>query len=164
MRWDIRDEGREPYAEVGAEPWVDPCPDGGKISLVDLTGRGGRAPLDNDGSHPATAPRPGPGSQTGDPTQRGLGSFGESSACRRGRPANCGDADPEGGALLTGQAGDPENMVRCDRASLLGRMGRRETCVVNCAIAATSWPHAGGRRFHKPVVVDLDLPIYEDQD
>jgi hypothetical protein len=40
-------------------------------------------------------------------------------------------------------------------------MGRRETCVINCAIAATNWPHRGGKKFNKPVVVDLDLLILE---
>ncbi|PSR78339.1 serine/threonine-protein phosphatase family protein [Coniella lustricola] len=46
--------------------------------------------------------------------------------------------------------------------ALGGRMGRKETCVVNCSIAATSWPHAGGKRFNKPIVVDLELPIIAD--
>jgi hypothetical protein len=41
-------------------------------------------------------------------------------------------------------------------------MGRRETCVVNCAITATNWPHTGGKKFNKPIVVDLDLPVLED--
>lgn len=35
---------------------------------------------------------------------------------------------------------------------------RRETCIVNAAILATSWPHRGGKRFHPPVLVDVDLP------
>ncbi|KAH8888803.1 Metallo-dependent phosphatase [Thozetella sp. PMI_491] len=41
-----------------------------------------------------------------------------------------------------------------------GPMCRRETCIVNCAVVATSWPHTGGKRFNKPIVVDLDLPIW----
>lgn len=36
---------------------------------------------------------------------------------------------------------------------------RRETCIVNAAILATSWPHRGGKRFHTPVLVDVDLPV-----
>lgn len=35
---------------------------------------------------------------------------------------------------------------------------RNETCVVNAAIMANSWPHKGGKRFNAPIVVDLDLP------
>jgi hypothetical protein len=36
-----------------------------------------------------------------------------------------------------------------------------ETCVVNCAVMSTSWPHSGGKRLRKPVVVDLELPIWD---
>ncbi|KAK1826790.1 Metallo-dependent phosphatase-like protein [Podospora conica] len=39
--------------------------------------------------------------------------------------------------------------------------GRRETGVVNCAIMATNWPHIGGKKTRKPIVVDLDLPVAE---
>jgi hypothetical protein len=35
---------------------------------------------------------------------------------------------------------------------------RKETCIVNAAIMATSWPHKGGKKFHSPIIVDLDLP------
>jgi len=152
VRWDIDGprEGRGLYAEAGAEVWEDPSPDGNKISLVDLTARGGRAPLDNDGSHQASAqPWSTPDSEKGD-----LG--GVHRAARSG-----GDFSDEESPL--GLGGDPETPSACDRVALLGRMGRRETCVVNAAIAATSWPHVGGKRFHKPVVVDLDLPVWEAQ-
>ena len=44
------------------------------------------------------------------------------------------------------------------------REGRKETCVVNCAILASNYPHAGGKKFHKPVVVDLELPVCEEGD
>ncbi|KAL1876822.1 hypothetical protein VTK73DRAFT_9199 [Phialemonium thermophilum] len=40
---------------------------------------------------------------------------------------------------------------------------RSETCVVNCSIMATSWPHVGGKRFNKPIVVDLDLPVWRQE-
>ncbi|KAL8842347.1 MAG: hypothetical protein Q9176_002736 [Flavoplaca citrina] len=49
---------------------------------------------------------------------------------------------------------------RPKRDALQGRLGRRETCVVNAAIMATSWPHkaVNGSKYNKPIVVDLDLP------
>jgi hypothetical protein len=86
------------------EIWQDPNPDplSAKMSLVDLTRRGGNRPLDFD------------------------------------------DALSSGGAAC----------------SDIGA-GRRETCVVNCAITATSWPHVGGKKTRKPIVVDLDLPVGE---
>ena len=44
-----------------------------------------------------------------------------------------------------------------------GTLGRRETCVINAAIMASSWPHqgGGGKRYNKPIVVDIDLPVWE---
>ncbi|KAJ5246506.1 hypothetical protein N7468_001489 [Penicillium chermesinum] len=40
---------------------------------------------------------------------------------------------------------------------------RRETCIVNAAITATSWPHRGGKRFNPPIVVDLELPVRQGE-
>lgn len=48
-----------------------------------------------------------------------------------------------------------------DTSTLTGRMGRKETCIVNAAIMASSWRRGAGHRgkkFNKAVVVDLDLP------
>jgi hypothetical protein len=39
---------------------------------------------------------------------------------------------------------------------------RRETCIVNAAVVATSFPHHGGKRFNSPVVIDLELPAWQD--
>ncbi|KAJ5748258.1 uncharacterized protein N7511_009954 [Penicillium nucicola] len=39
---------------------------------------------------------------------------------------------------------------------------RMETCIVNAAIVATSFPHHGGKRFNSPVVIDLELPVWQD--
>ena len=51
---------------------------------------------------------------------------------------------------------------RCDVA-LKGRLGRQETCIVNAAIMASSWPRKGsaGKKYNKPIVVDLDLPTWD---
>ncbi|KAJ5764092.1 hypothetical protein N7533_002773 [Penicillium manginii] len=35
---------------------------------------------------------------------------------------------------------------------------RKETCILNAAIVATSWPHLGGKQFNAPIVVDIELP------
>ncbi|KNG83228.1 Ser/Thr protein phosphatase family protein [Aspergillus nomiae NRRL 13137] len=42
------------------------------------------------------------------------------------------------------------------------RSRRRETCIVNAAIMATSWPHRGGKQFNPPIVVDLELPVWRE--
>ncbi|PYH82198.1 Ser/Thr protein phosphatase family protein [Aspergillus uvarum CBS 121591] len=38
---------------------------------------------------------------------------------------------------------------------------RHETCIINAATMATSWPHRGGKRFNTPIVVDLELPTWK---
>lgn len=47
------------------------------------------------------------------------------------------------------------------RATLMGRMGRKETCIVNASYMATNYGQRKG--FNKPIVVDLDLPIRYDK-
>ncbi|ESA42654.1 Ser/Thr protein phosphatase [Neurospora crassa OR74A] len=103
----MEDDGEIGWIESTTEKWTDPSPDpkSGKISLVDLTGRG-----------------------------RGEGS---------------GKLDWVDVDTVIGK-------------STGGREGRKETCVVNCAILASNYPHVGGKRFHKPVVVDLELPVCEE--
>jgi hypothetical protein len=50
--------------------------------------------------------------------------------------------------------------------ALQGNSGRLETCIINAAIMATGWPYqgAGGDRYNKPIVVDIDLPVAESED
>lgn len=52
---------------------------------------------------------------------------------------------------------------RCDLDALTNGQGRKETCIVNAAMMASSWPHKGygGQRHHKPIVVDIDLPVWD---
>lgn len=147
LRWDVLGASGAPYAELGVERWEDPGtgPGNNKLSLVDLTARGGKRALDNDGS----------------PLRQGW------PADRRAQNHVCKHfADATATALpgfgTRGVGGNPEVTARCDTRALCCRLGRRETCVINCAIAATNWPHAGGKKFNKPIVVDLDLPVHED--
>lgn len=39
---------------------------------------------------------------------------------------------------------------------------RKETCIVNAAIMARSWPYTGGKTFNRPIVVDINLPVWGD--
>lgn len=39
---------------------------------------------------------------------------------------------------------------------------RKETCIVNAAIMARSWPYTGGKAFNRPIVVDINLPVWDD--
>ncbi|KAL2759151.1 hypothetical protein ACRALDRAFT_1062195 [Sodiomyces alcalophilus JCM 7366] len=120
-----------PFREARVRRWEDPDPAGKKMSLVNLTAKGGDA-LRNDGSHchPAGSASASASVSTADSADvKGLG----------------GDASPD----------------RSDQIALQGRLGRQETCVVNCAVMAKSYPHVGGRTMNKPIVVDLDLPTWD---
>ncbi|KAL8365267.1 hypothetical protein RB595_004190 [Gaeumannomyces hyphopodioides] len=168
VRWDIEGgpgsvNGRFMEVHGVHRPWEDPAPGGGaKISLVNLTGdvRTGRKPLDNDGGigpvprfySDESGEREWAFVSTRGETQDGVNPLDNTQTCH--------DADPASGTY--GMGGDPEKSARCDKVALLGRMGRRETCVVNCSIMANSYPHIGGKRLNKPIVVDLDLPVWED--
>lgn len=178
VTWDLDGgRGNVPYAESRVEGWTDGgVGGGGKMSLVDLTGRRGRR-LDNDGGHPrgevgcaAEEERLADGrEERGPPVDLCYGLHlpnstvpepfdGPRAPTRSDSPA----ANPGIGTIGLGFSSDAgQSPVRSDAEALEGRMGRRETCVVNCAVTATSWPHAGGRRFNKPVVVDLDLPVWD---
>jgi Calcineurin-like phosphoesterase len=46
----------------------------------------------------------------------------------------------------------------CDFEALAGREGRKETCIINAAITGSSWPHPTGKKWNKPIVVDIELP------
>lgn len=53
---------------------------------------------------------------------------------------------------------------RCDLEALAGRRGRKETCIINAAIMASSWPYRlkGDRKYNKAIIVDIDLPVWQD--
>jgi hypothetical protein len=176
VRWDtdllLKDEAA---TEKSVEAWQDPHPDlaSAKISLVDLTARGGKRPLDfgddDDDDDSALLPLGAEG---------GGGGGGASDPPDPAQRVPHGPSPPPGPESrdTVGSGGDPTGRVEDDpdsstdtggRAESTGqpttrgrRTGRRETCVVNCAIVATGWPHTGGKRFNKPIVVDLDLPVW----
>lgn len=167
VHWDLG-VANVKYKEIGVERWTDPGMGNKKMSLVDLTARSGNA-IKNDGSGTArdSIMRP---SMVSVPTV--IPEIqAEGSSPRRNRTAKLGLSritnnlvaiPPESSISATrGQGGLPPSQ-RCDLEALTGRMGRQETCVVNAAIMASSWPHgAGGKKFNKPIVVDIDLPVWE---
>lgn len=130
------------YQEKGVTLWEDPGEGNNKLSLVDLTGK--RAPsLANDGSHPDR--------------ESDVQGLAASSAFTFSSDV----VDAQARHATIGLGGDP-NSARCDQAALAGRLGRQETCVVNAAIMKSRYPHVGGKRFNKPIVVDLDLPVWKE--
>ncbi|KAK3366092.1 Metallo-dependent phosphatase-like protein [Lasiosphaeria ovina] len=166
-------------AEVaGVEYWEDPSPDSrsAKISLVDLTDRGvNRSPDPWLASNAAGLAEENPSDNFNSPHQAGGslicptlsgsesqpatrpsdragrdGDLGTRSNQSPGRNLGTGPLGSQGAGSVQGNPAEPP-----DR-----RISRRETCIVNCAIMASNWPHPAGRRFNKPIVVDLDLPVW----
>jgi hypothetical protein len=137
VRWD--------GGEESIKRWEDPGKDNKKVSLVDLTTRRDDAVHDtglvfHGGETDADSPEiPGPVV-----VPESLGRL-DSKAKYKAVP----NPFPSPAAHGPGR-------------SLHGGLRFQETCIVNAAIMASSWPHgSGGKRFNKPIVVDIDLPTWQ---
>lgn len=140
------------YQEESVVRWEDPGEGNNKTCLVDLTGK--KAPsLANDGSHPGRF-----GASIGGPDVTNVSRPVKLAMSPYAFGSDLTDIQASHGTI--GLGGDPAS-PRSDQVALLGRMGRRETCVVNAAIMKSRYPHVGGKQFNKPIVVDLDLPVWE---
>lgn len=176
IKWDIGASNIK-YKERGVERWVDPGKGSKKLSLVDLTSRSGNLFL-NDGAKGDWEESKDPAPQFKVmPSTRSLRSQTESVPStvktKHNKPSILSGISNMAEKLLAvpteslppatrGQGGIPPSL-RCDLEALYGRMGREETCVVNAAIMASSWPHkGGGKKFNKPIVVDMDLPVWDE--
>jgi hypothetical protein len=181
IRWDL-DTANIKYKENNTIQWIDPGAGNKKRSIVNLSAEGG-IPLDNDGSHEdlAGTSNTSSGSKTlqssktrsppatfsrSEPPISPISSFLKSKhSVEHGlsQVANSLCAVPTESFMpaTIGQGGTPPS-ARCDIEALLGRMGRKETCIINAAIRASSWPHkgSGGKRFNKAIIVDIDLPCF----
>ncbi|KAK3988355.1 Metallo-dependent phosphatase-like protein [Cladorrhinum sp. PSN332] len=165
VRWDVSgvSQVNNGLPEPTVENWTDPSPDisSAKISLIDLTARGGNRPLDFYDQAPRERLQREPGKSG--PGQQGLSlkpscarlssGFEGDDSVWAGPEAELGDYQP----ITTEAFGSDTQHLGAEPR---GRLGRRETCIINCAIVANSWPHTGGKRFNKPIVVDLGLPVW----
>lgn len=162
VRWDLRNRHIR-YKELAVEPWEDPAEGNDKNSLIDLTARGGN-PIDNVDDAVSTLDLTLPPSR-GKGTQPSTGEPGPTAEAEAEAKAEAETGVAKLGIGTRGLSGNPAS-ARSDQAALAGRLGRRETCFVNCAIQSASYPHRGGgpRVLNKPIVVDLDLPVWDDSD
>ena len=182
ISWDL-DSPNVKFKEDITGYWTEPDPGSKKQCLLDLTTRG-PAPLRNtktvDPSTSANATNAYNASQTSKAGPAGLWKQKQhaqlpsctdnaesytSSGAAPLRGTTGISSFPETVELAPatrGQGGAPPS-GRCDLEALSGRLGRQETCVINAAIMASSWPHRGiqGRKYNKPIVVDIDLPTWE---
>ncbi|KAF2261708.1 Metallo-dependent phosphatase [Lojkania enalia] len=165
LRWNLNPPEKGSLRE-DVEKWNDPGLGNNRQSLEDLTAKGGR-PLNNYGallcqsnvSSLTTDDQiwPSGGPSDGQAQFRVL-----KSTCHTGSVSNnkanamtegtieCRQAYPQSDIGLT---------LVPDVGTAEGRMGRRETCVINAAFMG---PRNGGgpKRFNKPIVVDIDLPVW----
>ncbi|KAI1774412.1 Metallo-dependent phosphatase [Hypoxylon cercidicola] len=143
VRWDLSNKHVR-YKELASTyQWEDPGTGNEKNSLVDLTAKGGK-PLNNDGSKVSP-----PTSNTNVTDGYGMAKTTTDTTMEAAQP----------GIGTRGLSGNPAS-ARSDGIALAERLGRKETCVVNCALQASNYPHSGPRRLHKPIVIDVDLPVW----
>ena len=170
VRWDLESPNIK-YKENDTEYWMEPGPDNKKQCLIDLTSKRGRG-IENIGSSSITGsivdldgqPRR---SKAKSDLQWKRNSIQNSTFSNADVSANTQSALTSGlshiPSAVRGQGGIPPS-GRCDMEALSGRMARRETCVINAAMMASSWPHKtnNSKKYNKPIVVDIDLPTWEN--
>ncbi|KIW96429.1 uncharacterized protein Z519_03498 [Cladophialophora bantiana CBS 173.52] len=180
VTWDLSSPNLR-YKERSVRRWADPDPSSKKQFTVDLSSRAKSLALRNDGSIGNLIP------STQLSRLRGVGVDGtadDASTDQQDRSGSLPNVPspptppfPDFGKAqrpapstihssnvkhlgTTGQGG-PASSSRSDQEAISGREGRVETCMVNAAYMGSNWPHRGGKKFHKPVVIDLDLPIVD---
>ncbi|KAF2139711.1 uncharacterized protein K452DRAFT_232202 [Aplosporella prunicola CBS 121167] len=173
VRWKL-DLPMVKQLEASTDIWRDPGAGTNKQSLVDLSAKGGN-PIDTcyaHGTHVAenhvscsAAARPLPSSPVDViPTSRAL----YCSPCLQPQPSQAVDAIISQNVTQSpmnalGQYDSGELISRLDSyrlAAVSGRLGKRETCVINAAIKAQSYNYGDPKRTNKPIVVDIDLPSW----
>lgn len=132
-----------------------------KQYLVDLSGRKG-VMLNHDGLSAALYPQPGhrPERPLEQETRDGVTSPDTGSFSSSIQLYDKAETTPNAPVTQTQGRDSRKRGGQGDTEALSGRLGRKETCVVNASIMANSWPHQGGKRFNAPIVVDLDLPTW----
>jgi len=162
--------------EEGTEVWTDPGLGNGRMSLLDLTGTKGGWRLDNDGAR----------TRTGSQSCVRFSMDGAKDDGGREKSSRVRFQDEESSSTTTTSMTSqsvvtdtsyetvehftpvsPKRRLSKPKEdhlrSLDGRGGRKETCIVNASIMARSFG-SGPKRFNKPIVVDLDLPIWQGDD
>lgn len=167
IHWDLENE----FKELGVEIWTDPGKNNNKLSFVDLStsisnptrghsektienSAGVGSSRDSPGTLQMTVSSPECKDDSGYTT--GIQSAHTASNDAMRTPTQL--HSPLGESSLP----KPSSDFAMDQRNEPNRakQTRSETVVINAAIMASSWPHGnGGKKFNKPIVVDIDLPI-----
>ncbi|GAB7346427.1 hypothetical protein MBLNU457_5124t1 [Dothideomycetes sp. NU457] len=138
--------------------WEDPGMGGRKMSLLDLTGKVGRKLL-NDGGIGVNEEKHQHVFSVDGQEERYEDDETDSSSTSFDQPERLATRfEPTKTPTVQGQRRRPSAVKQTSTRPDNGRTGRLETCIVNAAIMARS--HGNGpKRYNKPIVVDIDLPI-----
>ena len=143
VRWNATASDAK-YERWSIEKWKDPGKGNKRVSLVDLTTRQNNSAHDadlichDDETDPHSSTIPGPVDVP--ESLRRLDSKAKYKVIPNPIPSSA-----------TQHQGDISNRG----------LGCHETCIVNAAIMASGWPHPGGKKYNKPIVVEIDLPTWE---
>jgi hypothetical protein len=164
VRWNV-DTPENGSLDEGVEIWKDPGVGSNKQSLVDLTAKGGR-PIANSSALTCqtTFPILSMRDVGGQPDEADVPQPGilNSTSCLEG----VADSEAEGKAMSAGATahgqghlhGDVGLISEPDVESDERRRARRETVMINAAFMGPR--SAGPKTFNKPIVVDVDLPVW----
>ncbi|RLL94830.1 hypothetical protein CFD26_102887 [Aspergillus turcosus] len=149
--WSLSSTNARPeQTELHVMRGVLPPRESKKQNLVDLTGKKAER-LDNDGYSVYADPDLPTASFTPSQNALLLPSITASTSMMPDSPQQSQYTPLPSLSSLIGDTGSDEIRSR-----------RKETCIVNAAIMASKWPHRGGRKFHPPIVVDLELPTWTE--
>jgi len=157
-----------PYLEESTDIWMDPGAGNKKMSKVDLTISGGK-PLDNDGSltrrtfenRVSFSPDIGHRNHSFSDEEEEFETTETTSLPTHSTTATISTEEAMSDPHYDLSSHSMARLSRLDTQNLkalAGRMHRRETCIVNAAIMARSWGN-GPKRYNKPIIIDLDLPV-----
>lgn len=157
--WDLTSPNIK-YKEFATGYWEDPGRDNKKQSALDLSAKSPE-PLQN--SKALETKNMGTAQVDGSAKAKSLlpWTFNYHPTSQHMVDRESEDTSP----AVRGQGGIPPS-GRCDMEALAGRMDRKETCIINAAIMASSWPYksSGGSKYNKPIVVDIDLPVWKEEE
>ena len=161
--WDLETPNTR-YKESIIEYWTDPGLDSKKQSLIDLSSKS-PAPLENTGSWGNEESTFVPEDVPTVTSKSGSLPYWKS----KQRPTFTLKTPKDDRVIsyyegIRGHGGVPPS-GRCDMEALAGRLGRKETCIVNAAIMASRWPYKekNRRKYNKPIAVDIDLPVRHEE-
>lgn len=145
-------------AEEWTERWSDPGVGGRKMSLLDLTGKVGRR-LVNDGGVGTGVKKPQVVFSVDGKEQKYDNEETDSNATNSDRPERTMNRfEPVKTPAVQAQTRQHSALKQGSTRPDNSRRGRQETCIINAAIMARSDGN-GPKRYNKPIVVDIDLPV-----